>query len=464
MAAYYSLHNHTCSSNQRLIDSINKVENLIQYAFDLGLSGIAITDHETINAHIKALNFVNKQREKDERWKNFKLILGNEIYLCRNDLNNDNYDSKNDYFYHFILLAKDEEGHHQIRQLSTRAYSHSFMKSKMRRVPTYYRDLEEIVKTNSGHIIASTACIGGYLGKTLLQAKKDGAIELAIENLTSWIKYLQDIFGKENFYLELQPSENKDQLFVNEWLIKLSHDLNIPAIVTTDSHYLNKEDRHIHKIYLNSKDGDREVDEFYATTYLMAADEIHSYMDKYLSKEVVEQLLKNTFLIGDSINQYDLRKPFKLPYLPSADDIKLAKQPFNLNNYNLQLASVWYKFMTSNEDSDKVFIHKILQKCYSNPEYFFTQERLDRMTIELETIWNASQKQNIVWSKYFLQVADYIKIAWSDGDTIVGPGRGSGVGFYINYLLDIIQIDPIREKVPLYFWRFLNPDRASILD
>ena len=75
--SYYSLHNHTCSSNQRLIDSINKVEDLIQYAFDLGLKGIAITDHETVNAHIKALKFISNKRQNDERWNDFKLILGN---------------------------------------------------------------------------------------------------------------------------------------------------------------------------------------------------------------------------------------------------------------------------------------------------------------------------------------------------------------------------------------------------
>ena len=107
MNSYYSLHNHTCSSNQRLIDSINKVEDLIQYAFDLGLKGIAITDHETVNAHIKALKFISNKRQNDERWNDFKLILGNEIYLCRNNLNNENYNSKKDYFYHFLLLAKD---------------------------------------------------------------------------------------------------------------------------------------------------------------------------------------------------------------------------------------------------------------------------------------------------------------------------------------------------------------------
>ena len=463
--SHYSLHNHTCSSNQRLIDSINKIEDLLSYAFELNLKGLALTEHETVNSHIKALNFIEKKRKEDERWQNFKLILGNEIYLCRNGLNNENYNSKVDNFYHFILLAKDEEGHKQLRQLSTRAYGRSFMKGKMRRVPTYYSDLEEIIKNNPGHLIGSTACIGGYIGKTLLKAKNDDDdIEAAANKLKSWILYLQSIFGPTNFFLELQPSNNNDQIFVNKWLIQFAHELNIPAIVTTDSHYLKKEDRKFHKAYLNSKDGDREVDEFYATTYLMSEDEIHTYMDKQLGKGIVDELLNNTSLIGDQIQQYDLRKPFKLPYLPSAEDIKLAKQPFPLNQDNLQLAPVWYKFMTSSEDSDKVFIHRILKKCYSNPNYFFTPQRVDRMAIELETIWNASQKQNIVWSKYFLQVADYLKIAWEDGDTIVGPGRGSGVGFYLNYLLDIIQIDPLRENVPTFYWRFLNPERASILD
>ena len=229
--SHYSLHNHTCSSNQRLIDSINKVEDLLSYAFELNLKGLALTEHETVNSHIKALNFIEKKRKEDERWQNFKLILGNEIYLCRNGLNNENYNSKVDNFYHFILLAKDEEGHKQLRQLSTRAYGRSFMKGKMRRVPTYYSDLEEIIKNNPGHLIGSTACIGGYIGKTLLKAKNDDDIEAAANKLKSWILYLQSIFGPTNFFLELQPSNNNDQIFVNKWLIFLPLLLQIVTIL-----------------------------------------------------------------------------------------------------------------------------------------------------------------------------------------------------------------------------------------
>jgi len=471
---YYSLHNHTCASNARLVDSINVIEDLIQYAFDLGLYGVALTEHETVNSHIKALKYVIKQREKenhDPRWDEFKLILGNEIYLCRNGLTSDNYDSKKDSFYHFILLAKDEEGHKQIRKLSTRAYGQSFMKNRMRRVPTYYSDLEDIIGKNPGHVIASTACIGGYFGKTILKASKfeknEELFNEELFKLRSWCKYLQSIFDKENFFLELQPSDNNEQIYVNKWLLKFSEELDIPAIVTTDSHYLTKDDRRFHKAYLNSKDGDREVDEFYATTYMMSAEELHEYMDKYNGADVVNQLMENTKLIGEQIEQYDLRKPFKLPYLPNKQDIILAQRPTSfilLSIAEKNLPEIWYKFINSEENADRIFIYRIINKCNSNPDYYWTDERIARMTIELETVWNASKKQDIVWSKYFLQVADYLKIAWDEGDTLVGPGRGSGVGFYLNYLLDIIQIDPIVEKVPLYYWRFLNPERASILD
>ena len=462
---YYSLHNHTCASNQRLVDSINHIEDLIQYAFDLGLYGVAITEHETVNSHIKAIKYIDKKRKEenhDPRWDTFKLILGNEIYLCRDGLNAENYDSKKDSFYHFILLAKDEEGHKQIRQLSTRAYGQSFMKNRMRRVPTYYSDLKEIIGKNPGHVISSTACIGGYFGKTILKISS-----LTEENfdeeqykLECWCKMLQEIFGKENFFLELQPSHNKEQVLVNKWLLKFSNLLNIPAIITTDSHYLTKEDRKFHKAYLNSKDGDREVDEFYATTYMMSAEEIHQYMDEYNSAEIISQLLENTKLIGECIEQYDLRKPFKLPYLPSKEDIKKADVIYESDD----IPEIWSKFLLSSEPADRVFIKRIIDKCETDPNYYWSSERVERMNTELETVWNASEKQNIKWSKYFLQVADYIKIAWDEGDTLVGPGRGSGVGFYLNYLLDIIQIDPMVEKVPLYFWRFINPERASILD
>lgn len=186
----------------------------------------------------------------------------------------------------------------------------------------------------------------------------------------------------------------------------------------------------------------------------MSEEEIHSYMDENLGREVVDEIISNTKLIGTRAKNWVLKKHFKLPYLPSQEDIELAKDkafdfPATVNlNWD-----IWNNFINSKEDSDRVFIKRVISRCNENPSFFWTKERIERMEIELDTVWKASVKQEMTWSKYFLQVADYIQIAWTAGDTLVGPGRGSGVGFYLNYLLDIIQIDPLREKVRTLFWR-----------
>ena len=435
-------------SNLRLRDSINKLDELIDYAIELGHTCIAITEHETV---ANAILIEEKWEKIKEEYPDFKIIKGNEIYLCRNGLNAENFTTGDRYF-HFILLAKDAVGHQQIRELSTRAWMRSYQARGLRRVPTYYQDLIDIVESNRGHIIASTACLGGYLPTKLLEFR-DNRDEQLFENICSWIKRMDELFGHGNFYLEMQPSNNDDQIYVNRAIVRLSEILDIPYIITTDSHYKCKEDAKVHKAFLNSQDGEREVDEFYATTYMMSAEEIHDYMDKYNGKDVISQLLENTKLIGEQITEYDLRKPFKLPYRPSEYDIKKADEPYNIAENITN--PIWKKFLYSSEMADRVFIKRIIDSCNMklNRMDYWEGKRLDRMETELEIVWNASEKQNLKWSKYFLQVADYIKIAWDEGDTIVGPGRGSGVGFYLNYLLNIIQIDPMVEKVPLFYWR-----------
>ena len=209
--SYTSLHNHTEYSNLRLLDCINKVEDIIQYAHDLGLNGMAITDHEALSAHIKALKYYNNKIKEDESWKDFKLILGNEIYLCNNDLSLETCERGQKYP-HFILLAKDKIGHAQLRELSTRAWSHSFTMF-MTRVPTYYRDIEEVIGKNPGHVIASSACIGGWLGI----CKNNGAEQ----NAGAFLKWCVKIFS-DDFYLELQPARYTEQIEYNKWLLQLS--------------------------------------------------------------------------------------------------------------------------------------------------------------------------------------------------------------------------------------------------
>lgn len=466
----YSLHNHTAKgSNTRLIDSINKVEDLINYGFELGLNGIAITDHESVKALPSAQSFLKKKRESSDEWKNFKVIYGNEIYLCRNDLSLKNFIPKEDYFYHFILLALNPRGHEQLRELSSLAYSHSFTRNKILRPPTYYYDLENIIGKEKGNIIASTACLGSWIDKKILSMREydfsnqfDKCNEI-LKEIKNFISYMIQIFGERNFFLELQPSESQEQIYVNDKLMKLSKELNIPAICTSDSHYLKKEDAPIHEAYLKSKDGEREVTSFYATTYLMNEKDFHGFMDKYLGKEFVNEIISNTNLIGDRAEYWELNNSFKLPYLPSEKDIEIGKDKNFVFPENVKLnKDVWDLFINSTEDSDRVFIHRIIERC--NKEKLWYPESIERLETELKVVWDSSVKQKMVWSKYFLQVADYVKLAWEEGDSLVAPGRGSGGGFYINYIMDIIQMNPLKENVPVKYWRFLNPERASILD
>ena len=161
----YNNHNHTEYSNALLgfPDVICRVNNLIQKAYDIGLDGITITEHEGISSHIKALKYYNNM----EKTRPFKLGLGNEIYLLHEDEDMENRNGGSIPYYHFVLTALDTMGHQQIRELSSMAWNRAYKKFIYRR-PTYYSDLEKIIKPNQGHVIASTACLGSRIDKLLL--------------------------------------------------------------------------------------------------------------------------------------------------------------------------------------------------------------------------------------------------------------------------------------------------------
>ena len=184
-----SLHNHTDYSNETLRDCINTVQSLMDLAVELGHECVAVTDHETISSYIKTEQYYKKIKEKHP---DFKLIRGNEIYLTRNGLNAKNFDRTKDRYFHFILLCKDLVGYHQICELSTRAWMRSYMSRRLRRRPTYYQDLKEIVKPNQGHLIASSACLGSQLDRFLLQYMETGDEEF-YTTAKRWCLYIEDI-------------------------------------------------------------------------------------------------------------------------------------------------------------------------------------------------------------------------------------------------------------------------------
>ena len=159
----------------------------------------------------------------------------------------------------------------------------------MRRVPTYYQDLFDIIGENPGHVIGSTACLGGALPTQILRAQNDSSIW---QKLDIWIQQMDNLFGHGNFYFEMQPSNNKEQIIVNKRLYMYAQEYHIPFIITTDSHYLKKEDRIVHKAYLNAQNGDREVDDFYATTYMMNTSELESFFS-YMPREALDEAYIN---------------------------------------------------------------------------------------------------------------------------------------------------------------------------
>ena len=142
--SYSSLHGHSEDSNIRLLDCISKPKHILDRAHELGLKAVAITDHESLSSFIKAENYLEQKRKEDDSWKNLKFIRGNEIYLCRNGLNKDNYIKGEDRYFHFILLAKDYTGYLQLCELSARAWKRAY-KQFQTRVPTYYQDLIDVI-------------------------------------------------------------------------------------------------------------------------------------------------------------------------------------------------------------------------------------------------------------------------------------------------------------------------------
>lgn len=423
---------------------------MLQYALELGHEVVAITDHEAVCNAVKVEKIYNKLKEKNP---DFKVILGNEIYLCRNGLTGANFNKEQDKYYHFVLLAKDSIGHKQIREISTRAWRRSFVERKMRRVPTYYQDIIDIIGKEPGHVIGATACLGGAIPTQILKARTNPNLN---EKIVTWINQMNNIFGQGNFYLELQPSASKEQTYVNRELIKLSNELNVPYIITTDTHYLKKEDKPIHKAYLNSQNGDREVDDFYATTYLMDTEELESYLD--LTGAELEIAYNNIRNIKNMCKDFSLLKPLKIPELTWRD---LGEYVINRKFWIKQIPYL-ETFWNSDYEGDVRLADSIVLKLIQE-ERLQTQEIYDAVEECLKMTWISSEVNKTHWSAYYLNLQKIIDCVW-DAGSLVGPGRGSGVGFILLYLLDITQINPVWETTKTYAFRFLNPERVSVLD
>ena len=449
MRGYFNCHNHTEYSNLRLLDCINKPKALINKAIELGLTGIAITDHECLSAHMEVNQYAKELREKNP---DFTIALGNEIYLT------DTRD-RGQRYYHFILIAKDAIGHRQLRELSTIAWKNSYVDRKMERVPLLKSELKEIVSKNKGHLIATTACIGGELGTEILKAEEAEAVKdqdtayQHLQKIYDLITFCVDLFG-DDFYIECAPSTKDDQIRVNKRSKRIAEAFNLKMVVGTDSHYLTKAERQVHKAYLNSKEGEREVDDFYEFSRLMDSDEIFELLGLAFDKDYIENILNNTLDLQNKITFYSLERKQMIP------KVEVTNYPASNARWRFSNHSLLNKLLTSDNIQERYWVNECL-KSLEEKGLLLNDEYLTRLETEADVIKDIGEKLDDCLFAYFNTFKHYIDLFWECG-SIVGPGRGSATGFLSNYLLGITQLDPIRWNLP--YWRFLNKERAELPD
>jgi len=491
-------HNHTEDSNFRLKDCIIRAEDIVNRAIELGYKGVSVTDHETISSHIRILGRYKKLKKLHKKYltylkdnqqdqidsdrdiqkelsllkqmpNDFKLGLGNEIYLI-DELSDvtENYQSGITKFWHFILIAKNAEGHKQIRQISSEsAWKNWFRQGKMERVPTIKHELESIIGDNKGNLIATSACLGGELPNYILSYFRDGNPN-AKQKIHQFIMWAVNVFGKENFYLEMQPTteipqdeltDTHPQIIVNQNIVKLAKAYGIGYIVTTDSHYLKKEHRMVHESYLKADEdnnSNRELADFYATTYMMDIEEIVQLLSSHLTEPEIAAAFDNTMKIHSMIEDYDL-----------AQDVIVPRDK-NIPSFSIKhIFRDWYEkcpyikeFAESKNEQELYFLY-LCEHGFINKSQEFNDENIERINTEMCEIWKTSEKINKRLARYYDLVQGLINnIMWKV--SYVGPARGSITGFYTAYLMDIIQLNPIKYNLP--HWRHLSAERPELPD
>ena len=454
--ARFEPHSHTHYSNLRLVDCINKPKELINYAISLGLSGIAITDHEAL-CGAPEINLYQQEIQKEH--PDFKIAIGNEIYLTYNRQPKQKY-------YHFILIAKDKTGFRMLRELSSVSHMHSFEDRKMERVPTLKTELaEKIAKYGKGHLIATTACLGGELSTltwSLVQAEDAGQDVFPIkQDIHDFITFCLRLFG-DDFYIECAPGRSEEQIRTNQRLQTIAKAYNVKMVIGTDAHFLRKEDRYVHKSYLNSKEGDREVDDFYQYSYLQTAEEIIENLKP--SNLNYEELVCNSEEIYNKIENYSIQHKQQIPRVEVTDYPKSTAywsvnndRADEMNNYPTVKA-----LFTSDDKQERYWINQCFEALeeqigpwYENLDY------VARLEEEADIKKTISEKLETNMFSYPITLQHYINMIWECG-SMIGAGRGSSCSGLNHELLGVTQLDPIKWDLP--FFRYLNKERVELGD
>ena len=396
--AFTHLHVHTEYS---LLDGSSKIKELAVRAKELGMDSMAITDH---GAMYGVIDFYRAAREAG-----IKPILGCEVYVAPGS----RFDRENvhgeDRYYHLVLLAENNEGYQNLMKIVSKGYVDGF----------YYKprvDME-VLKTYHKGIIALSACLAGEVPRFLARGLYEEAKEAVL-------KY-QEIFGRGNYFLELQDHGIPMQRQVNQGIIRLSRELDIPLAATNDCHYINAEDWEAHDILLCIQTGKKVADEnrmrYEGGQYYVKSEEEMRELFSY-----IPEAIDNTAKIAERCN---VEIEFGVTKLPRYE----VPEGCDSWGYLNHLCSEGLKERYPEDDGTA----KV------------------RLEYELGVI------KSMGYVDYFLIVWDFINFARSHG-IAVGPGRGSAAGSIVSYCLKITNIDPIRYQ--LLFERFLNPERVSMPD
>ncbi len=395
--AFAHLHTHTAYS---LLDGEGTIKKILDRAKELGQTSMAITDHGSMFGVIDFYEYAKSI--------GIKPVLGCEVYVAARG----RYDKVHELdssSSHLILLAKNNTGYKNLMNIVSIGYVEGF----------YYRpriDME-VLRENSEGIIALSACMIGVLSKKILNNNYEEAKKSALEFI--------DIFGKENYFIEIQDHGIYEQKKLNRELIKLAKELDLGLVATNDIHYVKREDAEYQDVLMCIQMGKTVNDE---DRMKMSTNEMFVKSEAEMQElfSYIPEAIENTQRIADMCQV----------------DIEFGK--LHLPKFDLPEGYTSYEYLTE-------LCEKGLKKRYTNP----SSELCERLNYELSTI------EKMGYVDYFLIVWDFIRFARENG-IMVGPGRGSAAGSIVSYCLEITNIDPI--KYDLIFERFLNPERVTMPD
>ena len=392
------LHVHTEYS---LLDGSNKIKEYVARVKELGMDSAAITDHGVMYG---VIDFYRAAREAG-----INPILGCEVYVAPGSRFDREVGSGDDRYYHLVLLAENNQGYSNLMKIVSKAFVEGF----------YYKprvDLELLEKYHEG-IIALSACLAGEVARYLARGMYEDAKIAALR--------YQDIFGKGNFFLELQDHGIPEQQTVNQQLLRMHRETGIDLVATNDVHYTMAEDAEPHDVLLclqtQKKLSDENRMRYEGGQYYVKSPEEMARLFPYAL-----EALENTHKIAQRCH---VEIEFGVTKLPKYD------VPDGLTSWE--------------------YLNKLCHEGLEQRYHPVTDALKKRLDYELSTI------KNMGYVDYFLIVWDFIKYA-RDNDIMVGPGRGSAAGSLVAYTLGITQLDPIRYD--LLFERFLNPERVSMPD